>query len=324
MVELKPAYLIGGDDDAKIDAWRSRVRRRAEAEHGPGGLERFDAASADPEEVAAALAALSFDPGTRYVLAEGVEAWKAAAWAPLERAITSMPPDTVLVLLARGEAPASVAKAVKGAGGEVRMHEAPKPREMPAWVVDRAAEQGLRLDTEAARALVASVGPRPQRLARELERLAILAHPETQLSADQVERLAAGEARLQVYDLADALASEDLAASLSIAEGLARAGERAGGLVYRIVGRLREVRRAVELIDSGMPEQQVRARMKAPPGAARHIVARARRADRPALERAIGAFADLELDLRGGGLGDETAFTVALARATGAGSRAGA
>ena len=28
VAELKPAYLVCGDDDAKIDAWRARVRRR--------------------------------------------------------------------------------------------------------------------------------------------------------------------------------------------------------------------------------------------------------------------------------------------------------
>ena len=43
VADLKPAYLICGDDDAKIDAWRARVRRRAEEERGPGGLEAFDA-----------------------------------------------------------------------------------------------------------------------------------------------------------------------------------------------------------------------------------------------------------------------------------------
>ena len=42
MAELKPAYLVSGDDDAKIDAWRARVRKRAEDENGPGGLEAFD------------------------------------------------------------------------------------------------------------------------------------------------------------------------------------------------------------------------------------------------------------------------------------------
>ena len=57
MADLKPAYLICGDDDAKIDAWRARVRRRAEEERGPGGLEMFDARASEPAEVVAALVA---------------------------------------------------------------------------------------------------------------------------------------------------------------------------------------------------------------------------------------------------------------------------
>ena len=65
MAELKPAYLVCGDDDAKIDAWRGRLRRRAEQDRGPGGLETFDGASSDPSEVAAGLSLLSFDPATR-------------------------------------------------------------------------------------------------------------------------------------------------------------------------------------------------------------------------------------------------------------------
>ena len=48
MADLKPAYMIHGDDDAKIDAWRARVRKRAEQERGPGGLETFDARSSEP------------------------------------------------------------------------------------------------------------------------------------------------------------------------------------------------------------------------------------------------------------------------------------
>ena len=58
MADLKPIYLVAGDDDERIDAWRARVRRRADEERGPGGLESFDARSQDPEDVAAALAEL--------------------------------------------------------------------------------------------------------------------------------------------------------------------------------------------------------------------------------------------------------------------------
>ena len=78
-------------------------------------------------------------------------------------------------------------KAVTAAGGEVRAYEAPKPWELPKWVVARAADAGLRLDAEAARMLVALAGPGQQRLAREVEKLAIAVHPETHAGGEEVE-----------------------------------------------------------------------------------------------------------------------------------------
>jgi DNA polymerase III delta subunit len=146
VAELKPAYLICGDDDAKIDAWRARVRHRAEDERGPGGLETFDARTAEPPEVVAALTALTFDPGTRYVLVDDVGAWKAAQLEPLEAILAEMPPETVLVAIVRGKALKQLAKAVEGAGGEVREYPAPKPWELPKWIAERGRELGLQVD----------------------------------------------------------------------------------------------------------------------------------------------------------------------------------
>ena len=40
---MKPAYLIAGDDEAKIARARGRLRERAEREGGPGALEIFEA-----------------------------------------------------------------------------------------------------------------------------------------------------------------------------------------------------------------------------------------------------------------------------------------
>ena len=68
MADLKSVYLVHGDDDAKIDQWRGRLRKRAEAEHGPGALEHFHAASATPDDVVASVLALTFATGTRYIL----------------------------------------------------------------------------------------------------------------------------------------------------------------------------------------------------------------------------------------------------------------
>jgi DNA polymerase-3 subunit delta len=322
MPGLKPAYLISGDDDAKIDAWRARVRRRAEDENGPGALETFDAASDPPEAVATALTTLTFATGDRYLLADNVEAWKAGDLEPLERELAAIPEGTVLVLIARGKPPAQrLAKAIEKAGGELREYSAPKPWQMPKWAAERAREEGLNLDQEAAKALVSTVGTRQQRLAREIERLAILAHPRTQLTAEEVARHAAGEATQQVYDLADALVAGDVRASLALAERLTTSGDdRPSKLVYPIVRRLRDVHRAAELLDAGVPEAKVAQAMKMPPWAAKRALAQAKKADREALARALTAFADLEIELRGGGVGldEDTAFSLTLARAAAA------
>jgi DNA polymerase-3 subunit delta len=318
VAELKPAYLVHGDDDARIDAWRLRLRRRAEAERGPGGLETFDGRSSSPEEVAASLAALTFDTGTRYVLVDDAGPWKAADLGPLEAVLAEPPPDTVLVLIVRGKPLKQLVKLVEGAGGEVREEAAPKPWELPRWVAERAREEGLQLDKEAAKTLVALAGPGQQRLAREVEKLALAVHPAVRASADDVERLAAADAAPQAYELADALAAGDLSAAMALSEELEAHGERPGRLMFPVVRRLRDVHRAAVLLESGASEQQAAQALKAPPWLAKRTVARAKKADRPALERALCVMAELEVELRGGGerpLDEDTAFSLALARA---------
>ncbi|MBN1530884.1 MAG: DNA polymerase III subunit delta [Thermoleophilaceae bacterium] len=319
MADLKSVYLVCGDDDAKIDAWRVRLRHRAEEEKGPGGLETFDARMSEPDEVAAALASLTFDPGTRYLLVDGTEAWKAGQLGPLEHALEEGAPDTVLVLLVRGKPLKTLRDAVEKAGGDVADCAAPKPWELPRWAVERGRELGLQLEKEAAKELVARAGPSQQRLSRELEKLAIALHPAVNAGTEEVEELTAGEAAPQAYDLADALVAGDLRTTLAIAEELEAHGERAQRLVFPVVRRLREVHRAVVLIESGMPEQKVAGALGGPPWLAKKTIARARKADRATLEHAIEVFSELEVDLRGGGelqLDEDTAFSLALARAT--------
>ncbi|HKF80114.1 MAG TPA: DNA polymerase III subunit delta [Thermoleophilaceae bacterium] len=317
MADLKPAYLVSGDDDAKIDSWRARVRRRAEEERGPGGLESFDAGASDPGEVAAALATLSFEAGTRYLLVDQVQVWKQVE--PMESALAALPPDTVLVLIARGKPRAPLASAVKAAGGETREYSAPKPWQLPKWAVERAGEEGVQLDSETAKELISIVGSSQQRLIREIEKLALAVHPATRIGLEDIERLATGDASPGAYDLADALAAGDRREALAIAERITAREGRPGGLLWGIARRLREVHRAVVMLESGVPEQKVGESINRQPWLAKKIVARAKKADRATLERALCALAEAEVELRGGSelaLDEDSAFSLALARAT--------
>ena len=116
MAELKPIYLVSGDDDAKIDSWRARLRERAESEGGPGALEVHDASSSAPGDMAGSLSMLTMAAGTRFLLADGAQAWKAKDIEPLELAMAAMPPETVLVLIVRGKPLERLVKAVEKAG----------------------------------------------------------------------------------------------------------------------------------------------------------------------------------------------------------------
>jgi DNA polymerase-3 subunit delta len=316
MADLKPVYLVCGDDDAKIDAWRARVRRRAEDENGPGGLESLDGRSSGPDEVAGALATLSFGGGIRYVMVDGVESWKAGDLDPLERALATPAPDTVLVLIARGKPTARLAKAVEKAAGERREYGAPKPWELPKWAAERARDEGLTIDKDAAKLLVERAGPSQQRIAREIERLAIAVHPQTRLDVATVAELASGSDGAQAYDLADAVVAGDLEQTLRLAERLTTAGEPPSRLVWPVIRRLREVHRAAQLLEAGATEQDTAAALGSPPWLAKRTVAAAKTADRTALARALCAFADLEVEVRSGeGADEHTGFTRALARA---------
>ncbi len=178
MPDLKPAYLIHGDDHGAVAERRAGLRALAEREGGADSVETLEGESATPAGVASALAAMTLAIGRRVILVDGVERWKQAEVEQhLTPAMAAMPPETTVALFAREEgrakAPAAVHEAVKRAGGQVVAQGTVKPWELPKWARAQAARMGIELDMAAATALVGQVGERQQRLVRELEKLAL-------------------------------------------------------------------------------------------------------------------------------------------------------
>jgi DNA polymerase-3 subunit delta len=164
--ELKPAYLVWGDDESKLESWRRRLRKRAQAEGPSADLQVLKDEKLTADATAEALESLTLSVGRRYVLADGVERWKDRDVAPVESALAALPPETVVVFIAAGKPPTRLVQAVKKCGGEVHTCEAPKPAAYPRWVVERGRELGLALTRDAAQALVERVGHNQQRLRR--------------------------------------------------------------------------------------------------------------------------------------------------------------
>ncbi len=178
MPDLKPAYLVHGDDHGAIAERRAGLQALALKQGDAGSVEALAGDAATPAGVAQALAALTFAIGRRVIVVDGVERWKQAEVEQhLLPALKEMPPDTTVALFAREEgrakAPAGVHAAVKAAKGQIVAQGTVKPWELPKWAREQAARLGLALDQAAAKALVAQVGERQQRILRELEKLAL-------------------------------------------------------------------------------------------------------------------------------------------------------
>jgi DNA polymerase-3 subunit delta len=326
MPELRPAYLIHGDDHGAVAERRAGLRALAEgAGEGSGGVELLEGEAATPAAVAGALAAMTLAIGRRVIIVEGVERWREAdVSAQLAPVMAQMPPETTLALFARedqrAKAPAAIHEAVRSAGGQVVAQMTVKPWELAGWAREQASRMGLSLDAAAAKALVALVGERQQRLLRELEKLAlegevddVSAGAQAQgaraagapgaartVSAEQIERRAAHSAEWRTFALADALVGAEGREALQSYLRLRQQGERPTGLTYMMAQRLRDALAVSQRLAAGASVAEVKRGLRMPPRAAERFVADVARSDPERLRGALGTLADLELDSRGG------------------------
>ena len=298
MPALKPAYLICGDDHARVSERRGRLRRLAD--EGGGPLET----AASAQEAAALLAALTLATGWRFIVADGCERWSEAdVREHLEPVLAAIPPETTIAFFAledsRAKAPELLHKLVRAAGGDIAAESAVKEWELPQWVLARAGELGLSLDGGAARALVQAIGPRQARLARELEKLSIELGPGASLDAEAVTERVVRAAERKVWALADALVAGNRPSAIRLYLELRDQGERVESLSYWMTRRLREALAVATELEAGTPIAKVRAGLRMPPKAAGRFVEEVSRSDTAALRRAITLLAQLELDTRG-------------------------
>jgi DNA polymerase III subunit delta len=325
---FKAAYLIHGDDHGRIAERRARLRAMAEAETGSAGVEVFEAEASTPEAVAAALSAMTFAMGRRFVIADGVERWKDSQVEPVLEALSTVDPETLTVAFfaredAKLKAPAGLAAAVERAGGQVAEESQVKPRALPGWVVQRGAELGLKVDNLAAKALIAHVGDRQQRLLRELEKLALEHGQGAVIGVDEVHESCAGSAERKLWTLADALVAGDRKGATRALVELRQQGERLPGLLYNMVRRLRDALAIAEALAAGQAPAQIKKGLRMPSFAADRLIADVQRRDVDALRRALELMADLEVESRGGigmiagGLDEDTAAVRAVIAATG-------
>jgi DNA polymerase-3 subunit delta len=249
---------------------------------------------------------------------DGVEGWGKADAVKVAEALSQIPPETTIALVAHGKPPAGLAKRVEKAGGEVLSFALPRERDLPKQLVADARELGFELEAAAARLLVARLGPRPMRLRSELERLALWAGEGGRVGVDDLEAMISDTSEEAIWTLADAVVAGDEAETMRVAERLFSQGEALPRIVYSLAPRLRQALKAASELEAGRPAGEVAKGLSMHPYAAKMLVSKVKGRSPEGLDTSIRALADLELWSRGGSdYPERVAFTVTLRRAIG-------
>lgn len=312
MTELKKAYLFTGDDDVKIEQARKRLAVRAQEDGASFESLRGDACT--PQSFAVTLTSPSLLPGRRIVLADGVEAWKAADVGPAADAIAALADDSldaVAVLICRKKPLKAIAEAIESVGGDITEFKPPSDAQLPKWVAQQAKSLGVEIDDRAAALLVEIVGKPPKRVSAtqnwspkrrvlsELEKVATAVGPGGTIDASIVEEHVRGETTAEIFTLTDAALSGSVDVAVRETERLLAAGEPAPRIVAMLARSFGQAQSVAALVESGRGGA-VAEELGIQPWLAGKLTQQAKRRGGPALRDALVELARLDDAVKGG------------------------
>ena len=172
------------------------------------------------------------------------------------------------------------------------------------WVVETAQQQGFKVDADAARELVDSLGADMMLVSNELEKLMLYTSEKKRITLGDVETMVLAAKQRNLYELTDAISSKDRAKSLQVLNALLSSGdgeEAAIGHLYMLARTFKQMLVVLErnVRDSRAIWQALWQGFRVPPFAADDLIRQARRyKSRRELTRALRLIAKADLDLR--------------------------
>ncbi len=172
------------------------------------------------------------------------------------------------------------------------------------WIIEFAAAQGVKVEPEAARELVDSLGADLMLISSELEKLMLYVGEKKRITLGDVEALVLGAKQCSLYELTDAISAKDRPRALQVLDGLLAAGgadEAAIGHLYMLAKTFRQMLVISErkVRDQRQLWQALWQGFRVPPFAADDLIRQARRySSRRDLTRALRLIARADLALR--------------------------
>lgn len=296
--------LLAGPESTLRRAALEELRERA-LEGGPSDFNEdvFDlgAGGIDPVSIASTLRTLPVLAKRRLVRVRGLASKRAAKF--IEDSLLAYlddPSETTCLVLEADSIDRRLRWFKRVAQvGEVRDCTAPqRPQELRAWIEKRVHAVGKQPGRGMASALLDRTGPDLDRLASEIEKLAVYVGERAKLSPDDVADLTGDLRDFALYELTDAIGGRRLPEALGLLSRLLAQGEEPLVLLAGLGNHYRRLLRASECdpLDAG----EVQKRLSLRPFAARKLVEQVRRFDGRRLRRCLDAVRRTDEALKGG------------------------
>lgn len=172
------------------------------------------------------------------------------------------------------------------------------------WLIETAQQNGYKMESDAARELVDSLGADMMLVSGELEKLMLYTLEKKRISLGDVETMVLAAKQRNLYELTDAISSYDRARALQVLNALLSSGdgeEAAIGHLYMLARTFKQMLVVLErnVRDSRAIWQALWQGFRVPPFAADELIRQARRyKSRRHLTRALRLVAKADLDLR--------------------------
>jgi DNA polymerase-3 subunit delta len=172
------------------------------------------------------------------------------------------------------------------------------------WIAEQAANEGVKVDADAARELVDALGGDMMLVSNELEKLTLYVGEKKRITLGDVETMVLAAKQRSLYELTDAISAKDRVKALEVLDAILSTGdgeEAAIGHLYMLAKTYRQMLVIFErkVRDSRMLWQALWQGFRVPPFAAEDIIRQARRyQSRRELSRALRLIARADLALR--------------------------
>jgi len=240
-------------------------------------LEKYSARDAKPIQILTSLSSLSLFSDRRVIVISDFDTYKSDDYDQFLPYMKQPNESNVVIITATAiDARLKIFRAIKKQGTIIKF-QTPYADQLPAWIMNRAHHMGLEIDFDAASLLTELVGQKLLVLASSLDMLDLYCGDQGRVKLSDVENLIAHTKVYSVFELTEAIGSQNVEEAIHILNRMLKRREAALMILAMIARHFRQLWITKELDAQRKSPKQIAAAIGIHPFFVNKVIKQARR-----------------------------------------------